>query len=176
MADLLALPEDERFHEIIDGELIRKAMPSGKHGKAQGAVNGVLWRPFNRRSGGRHPGGWWLLPEVEILLGDEAYRPDLAGWRRERMPEVPDEFPISLRPDWVCEVLSPNNSRNDCVRKLRTYHRSEVGHYWIVDPQEEIRARIHPRLLGPASRRASSPSKPRGAGPGPARGARSGAG
>lgn len=99
VAELLAIPEDERFHEILDGELVRKAMPSGPHGLGQSQI--------------------------------------VAGWRRERMPEVPQEAPISQRPDWICEVLSRSNARNDLVKKMRVYRRAAVPHYWIVDPDRE---------------------------------------
>jgi Uma2 family endonuclease len=65
------------------------------------------------------------------------FRPDVAGWRRERLTELPSEVPILVRPDWVCEILS-TNKRNDLVKKKREYHRNEVGHYWIIDPVEEV--------------------------------------
>jgi len=88
--------------------------------------------------GGRAPGGWWILTEVEIAIEPhEVYRPDVVGWRRERMPEIPQESPISLRPDWICEVLSHSSARNDLVKKMRVYHRASVPHYWIVDPDRE---------------------------------------
>ncbi len=136
--DLLAIPEHQRFHEIIDGELVRKAMPSARHGRAQLATSQVL-RPFNRRPGGKDgPGGWWFASAAEVELGpDQVYRPDVCGWRREHLPELPDEAPVRVRPDWICEILSPSHARNDTVKKLRVYHRCQVPHYWIVDPLAE---------------------------------------
>jgi Uma2 family endonuclease len=123
--DLMAIPEGERFHEVIDGEIVRKAMPSGPHGRAQRAL-------------GRRPGGWWIVSEVEIQLEThDVYRPDVSGWLRARLPELPRTSPILVRPDWVCEVLSRSNARNDKVKKMRVYHRSGVAHYWLVDPEEE---------------------------------------
>ncbi|AUX44382.1 hypothetical protein SOCE26_058460 [Sorangium cellulosum] len=140
-ADLLAIPEDQRFHEVIGGELVRKASPAGEHGGTQAALAGVLFDPFNRRSGGRRPGGWWLLTEVEVeLTPDEIYRPDLLGFRRERAPERPRGNPLRERPDWICEVLSSTTARNDTVKKMRVYHRCEIPHYWRVDPIEETLA------------------------------------
>ncbi len=137
-ADLLKIPEEERFHEIIGGELVRKAMPSGPHGLGQSQIVSQIGGSYNRRPGGRGPGGWWILTEVEIEIEPhEVYRPDVVGWRRERMPEVPQETPILLRPDWICEVLSHSNARNDLVKKMRVYHRASVPHYWIVDPDRE---------------------------------------
>ena len=143
LADLLALDEDRRFHEIIGGELVPKASPSGEHGGAQAALTGSLFGPFNRRGGGPFPGGWWFETEVEIELEThEVYRPDVAGWRRDRVPERPSGYPVRIRPDWVCEILSPSNARDDQVTKFDGYQRGGVGHYWIVDPVLET-LRVH---------------------------------
>ncbi|WP_438042926.1 Uma2 family endonuclease [Sorangium sp. So ce128] len=136
--DLLAIPERERFHEVIGGELVRKAMPSGPHGRAQLRIGSRISGPYDRRPGGRWPGGLWFATEVEVELEThEVYRPDVTGWLRERLPELPREVPLRVRPDWVCEVLSPSNSRNDLFKKLRTYQRCKVPRYWIVDPETE---------------------------------------
>lgn len=138
VADLMAIPADERFHEILAGELVRKATPSGEHGDAQSALAVRIKGPFQRRPGGKLPGGWWIYTEVEVELApNHVYRPDVVGWRRERVPERPTGTPITLRPDWICEVLSPSNPGTDRVTKLNHYHRFEVPHYWIVDPMEE---------------------------------------
>jgi Uma2 family endonuclease len=138
VADLLAIPEPERFHEIIGGELVRKAMPSPRHGSSQANLTGRLVGPYGRRPGGRSPGGWRFMTETEVLFEEhEVYRPDVTGWRRERMPELPDEFPVTLRPDWVCEILSPSNQRNDIVKKMLTYQRARVPHYWLIEPITE---------------------------------------
>ncbi|WP_437652800.1 Uma2 family endonuclease [Sorangium sp. So ce1182] len=137
-ADLLAIPEEQRFHEIIDGELVQKAVPSFEHGDAQSAIVAHVKLPFQRRPGGRWPGGWWFATEVEVELApDQVYRPDVVGWRQERSPERPSGSPVRLRPDWVCEVLSPSNARHDTVKKMRAYQRCQLPHYWIVDPREE---------------------------------------
>lgn len=137
VADLLAIPEEQRFHEIIGGELVRKAMPSARHGGAQGRVVRSV-APYDRRPQPPRPGGWWFATEVEVELApNEVYRPDVLGWRRERLPELPDQSPVTVRPDWVCEVLSPSNKRHDTIKKRRVYHRSGVPHYWLVDPAEE---------------------------------------
>jgi Uma2 family endonuclease len=131
-ADLARLPPDVRA-EIINGEIGEKANPS-----AQGGALVHLRGPYHRRSGGGKPGGWWILPEVEIELSlHEVYRPDIAGWRRDRTPERPSGTPVRTRPDWICEVLSPTNASNDLVKKLRVYHQFHIDHYWIVDPQNE---------------------------------------
>ena len=135
--DFWAIPEAERFHELIGGALIEKAAPSGEHGNAQVILGGMIAIPFNRRSGGGGPGGWWIASEVEVLLPTgEIVRPDLLGWRRDRCPERPTGTPVKHVPDWVCEVISPNNATDDTVKKLRLYHRNQVGHYWLVDPRD----------------------------------------
>lgn len=145
VADLLAIPEQHRRHEVIDGMLVEKEAASARHGGAQGRL--VRWvGPYDRRPGGRGPGGWWFATEVEIELADtQVFRPDVAGWRRTRLAALPAEVPVRVRPDWVCEVLSQNR-RNDLIKKKRAYHAHEVGHYWLVDPLDETLAvyRWHP--------------------------------
>ena len=132
--DFYAIPEDKRFHELIGGEIIEKAAPSGEHGDAQGGVISAVRPPFQRRSGSGGPGGWWILTEVEVQLETgEIVRPDVVGWRRERCPERPTGFPVKLRPDWTCEVISPQRASDDTVKKLRLYHRVAIPHYWLVD-------------------------------------------
>ena len=84
-----------------------------------------------RRAGG--PGGWWIVSEVDIVLDGRGYRPDLLGWRRDRVPELPNARPVTVTPDWICEIVSESNRSVDTVIKLRRYHQSEVPHYWIMD-------------------------------------------
>ena len=133
-ADLAALPGDVAA-EVIGGEIVEKAAPAAPHGLAQANLTADLVGGYGRRTGG--PGGWWILTEVEIEIEThEVYRPDLSGWKRERLPELPKRRPVRVLPDWVCEILSPSNARNDLVTKLRTYHRAGVRHYWIVDPEQ----------------------------------------
>src|SRR6188508_3036854 len=111
------LAELERS-EVIAGDVHQKAAPSAEHGDAQGALATLLRSRFHRPGGGRHPGGWWILTEVEIQLEThEVYVPDLAGWRRDRIPQRPTGRPVLLRPDWVCEILSPSTARHDQVTK-----------------------------------------------------------
>jgi Uma2 family endonuclease len=132
-ADLRALPE-ERHAEIVRGTIVEKAAPTFDHGSAQFALGESLVGPYQGGRGG--PGGWWFGTEVDIELEPhEVYRPDVAGWRRDRVPERLREWPVRVRPDWVCEVLSPSNARIDLGPKLVTYHRAGVGHYWVIDPE-----------------------------------------
>lgn len=114
---------------------MEKASPSPEHGSAQFALSGLLFSPFGS-SRGSGPGGWWLMTEVEVEYApSELYRHDLVGWRRERSVERPRGRPVTLRPDWVCEILSASNASNDTVKKLRTLHRAGVPHYWLLDPE-----------------------------------------
>lgn len=123
--------------EVLAGELVRKADPSAEHGDAQAGLVATLRPPFHRHPGGPGgPGGWWILTEVEVeLFPHEIVRPDVVGWRRDRVPERPTGRPVRARPDWICEVLSSSNARTDLVDKLDLYARAGVPHYWIVDPE-----------------------------------------
>lgn len=133
IADWLAQPDDART-ELIDGELVEKALPTFEHGRAQGHTAGTLGGAFDRRSGGSGgPGGWWIATEVDILLDGRGYRPDIAGWRRDRLPAPPKERPVTIRPAWLCEIVSESNRTIDTVTKLRCYHQVGVPHYWILD-------------------------------------------
>lgn len=135
--DLLAIPEERRFHEVIEGEVVSKATATFEHGAAQAKLSSQLGR-FNCRSG-----GWWIASEVEVELeAHEVYRPDLSGWRRDRVMERPSGTPIRIRPDWVCEVLSPSKPKFDLGAKFDVYQRNGVPHYWILDPMSE-RLRVH---------------------------------
>ncbi len=134
--DFFAIPEEQRFHELIDGELIEKAAPTGEHGGAQAGIVAAVLPPFQRPPGRGGPGGWWIMTEVEVRLDAEIFRPDVAGWRRERSPERPRGTPIALRPDFVCEVVSDHNAKNDTVKKLRLYQRAGIPYYWLVDPRD----------------------------------------
>ena len=136
IADWLAQPEDARL-ELIDGELIEKAAPTFDHAAAQALTAGCLTDPFHRKPGGPFgPGGWWIGTEADIALDGRGYRPDLVGWRRERVPVRPKERPVTIRPDWICEIVSESNRTTDTVKKLRRYHQAGVPHYWILDQLE----------------------------------------
>lgn len=137
--DLLAIPEDERRHELIEGSIVEKGAASGEHGTVQRKLS-VHIDPFDHRPGGRRPGGWWLATEVDVDFDPaNTLCPDVIGWRRDRAPERPRGIPVMVRPDWVCEILSTNR-RNDVIKKKRVYHRHKVWHYWIIDPAEETLA------------------------------------
>ena len=130
-ADLVALPEGVTG-QIIAGELIAAPRPAGDHAITASSLGVDLGSPFMRGKGG--PGGWWIVVEPELHLGADVLVPDLAGWRREQLPEYPAGPGVTLRPDWICEVLSPSTAAIDRVRKLPIYAREGVPHAWIIDP------------------------------------------
>lgn len=124
--------------ELIDGEIVHKAIPTPAHGSAQIKLGAEL-HGFNRSTGGpRGPGGWWLMTEVDILYPEtqEVFRHDVVGFRRDKhAARPPEELPVNVLPDWACEILSPSTARYDVVKKQRTLHAHRVPHYWIVDPE-----------------------------------------
>jgi Uma2 family endonuclease len=129
--DLVKLPEN-LVGELIDGELFASPRPAVPHGHAAQTLSVDLGGPFSRSPGG--PGGWWFLMEPELHFGKNVVVPDLAAWRRERMPTPPNVAAVELAPDWVCEVISPSTGRIDRGKKTRVYARAKVAHMWIVDP------------------------------------------
>jgi Uma2 family endonuclease len=131
LADLDALAPDIKG-EIIEGVLYTMTRPRGAHQNTTLAVGGDLRGPFGLGRGG--PGGWWILPEPGIELPDTPeISPDVAGWRRERLPTLPDDAPIRVVPDWVCEILSPSTRRHDLLVKKPYHAKVGVAHHWLID-------------------------------------------
>ena len=128
--DLVRVPE-HYVAEMFDGELYASPRPALPHARAAGVLLTKLGVAFDL---GDAPGGWLLLIEPEIHFGNDVLVPDLAGWRRERLPSVPNDAFLTLSPDWVCEVLSPSTEMIDRGRKLGIYAREGVAHAWLVDP------------------------------------------
>ena len=131
-ADLEAMPAHV-VGELIAGELYVSPRPASRHARASSVLGAKLGVPFDLGEGG--PGGWFILDEPELHFGEDALVPDLAGWRRERMPVFPDTAAFELAPDWVCEVLSPSTASLDRNVKLPVYAREGVSHVWLLDPQ-----------------------------------------
>ncbi|MBK8213090.1 MAG: Uma2 family endonuclease [Myxococcales bacterium] len=131
--DICALPAGVTG-QLVLGTLHAHPRPAMPHALAASALGEELGPPFKR---GRHgPGGWILLDEPEVHLGGDVLVPDLAGWRRERLPEVPEAPYLTLAPDWVCEVLSPSTAALDRGDKRKVYQREGVPWFWIVDPKD----------------------------------------
>ena len=129
--DLLKVP-DHLVAEILDGELHTSPRPALRHADARSGLVGFLRGPFDRGRAG--PGGWRILDEPELHLGRDVLVPDLAGWRRPRLPPLPDTAYFDVSPDWVCEVVSPSTAAIDRVKKLTIYAREQVRHAWLIDP------------------------------------------
>ncbi|MDD5033900.1 MAG: Uma2 family endonuclease [Methylococcaceae bacterium] len=130
---LLALPEN-MTGEIIDGELHAQPRPAGPHALSTSALGGELYGLFQKGRGG--PGGWWIIdePEVHFIRDVEVLVPDIAGWKRERMPALPSDHRFEVVPDWICEILSPSTQRKDRILKMKAYARHGVAYCWLVDP------------------------------------------
>jgi Uma2 family endonuclease len=157
-ADLLAAPED-RIAELVDGELFLSPRPSGPHALALRDLAYDLIGPFDRGHGG--PGGWFIVvePELHLARQERVLVPDIAGWRRERMPVYPQGQSVEVAPDWVAEVLSPSTSRFDRLRKMPLYAAHGVAFLWLLDPLQRTRAgRISPSRY--ARRRCARASAP----------------
>ena len=131
--DVLDAPA-HRVAEIVDGTLHTHPRPAVLHARASSSLGVRIGGPFDHDAEG--PGGWWILDEPELHLGDDILVPDLAGWRRERMPELPDAAYFTLAPDWVCEVLSASTRRLDLHGKRPIYAREGVAYLWLVDPTD----------------------------------------
>lgn len=137
-ADLEAVPANQ-VAELIEGTLYTFPRPASPHANAASGLTGELRGPFHRGRGG--PGGWIILVEPELHFPDptapgeiEALVPDLAGWRRERMPTMPRVAAFTLAPDWICEILSPSTEDHDREVKMPVYAREGVRHAWLIDP------------------------------------------
>ena len=129
--DVLDAPPN-KVAEVIVGTLHMQPRPAARHAWASSIMGAELVNPFGRGRGG--PGGWWIIFEPELHLGEDIVVPDLAGWRRETMPEYPDAAYFDIAPDWVCEVLSPSTRRIDLGDKRDIYAREGVSYLWFVDP------------------------------------------
>lgn len=132
--DLLKLPP-HLVGEIIAGELITSPRPSQRHAQAASSLVGDIQAPFQKGRGG--PGGWWILFEPEIHLNGDILVPDIAGWRKDQVPELPTAKPyLEIAPNWVCEIISKSTVRVDRVLKMPLYAREGVGFAWLVDPDK----------------------------------------
>ncbi|WP_437492814.1 Uma2 family endonuclease [Sorangium sp. So ce1014] len=156
-ADLEAVPPN-KVAELIAGVLHVMPRPAPRYARASSRLGIKLGGPFDLGDGG--PGGWQILDEPELHFSDpdapgeiDALVPDLAGWRRERMPELPETAYFSLAPDWICEVLSASTEGVDRDEKMPVYAREGVLHAWLVDPIQrtlEAFSLIPGRGWGPA--------------------------
>ena len=128
--DILALPEN-LVGEIINGRLEVHPRPAPRHALTSSALGSELFQPFRKGSG---DDGWWILDEPELHIDGHVLVPDLAGWRKARMPQLPDTAWFEIVPDWVCEVLSPTTAKIDRSEKMPIYAGMGVPHLWLIDP------------------------------------------
>jgi Uma2 family endonuclease len=151
-ADYAAVPPHQ-VAELIDGTLYVFPRPAPRHAWAETMLAGKLAGPFNLGDGG--PGGWRIVIEPELhLVKEEPVSPDLAGWQRERMPELPETAYFALAPDWICEVLNPSTEEHDRETKMPLYAEHGVRWAWLLDPIEK---KLEVYVLG-EGRRWSKPS------------------
>ena len=121
--------------EIIDDQLYTEPRPRPHHAVGASNLGAELIGPYSRGRGG--PGGWWIVhePEIHFVHKRVVVVPDLAGWRRERLPSIPDDPHFATFPDWVCEVLSPSTRSKDRELKMPLYARYGVPYVWLLDPK-----------------------------------------
>lgn len=154
--EFLKLPEKPRC-ELIDGVVVPKhgTLPDGSaagplynHSRSQGATRSVVGRRYDRDTGGKWPGGWNFATEVDVAYGDATvFNHDIAGWRRERFsPTDQEQHPITIVPDWVCEIVSPRNAKNDLLKKPTVLAAAAVPFYWLIYPSDRVLL-VH-RLVG----------------------------
>jgi Uma2 family endonuclease len=121
--------------EIINGQLRAQPRPAWPHALAGSRLGTDIEGPYGRGRGG--PGGWWIVfePEVHFVLDTEVTVPDIAGWRKERMPNPPEGHKIQVVPDWVCEIFSPSTKSTDREEKMPLYAHYGVHFAWLGDPK-----------------------------------------
>jgi Uma2 family endonuclease len=134
-ADIEAAPE-HLIAEIIDGQLVTQPRPAARHNAAAANLIMTLGDPFHMGKGG--PGGWIFLFENEVKFGDDLLVPDVAGWRSHRLNDHPETNYITIRPDWICEVLSASTEGRDRTVKRSIYAESGVPHLWLIDPRQQV--------------------------------------
>jgi Uma2 family endonuclease len=134
-ADVLASPPNV-VAEVVGGVLYQSPRPALPHAMAASVVGEELGPPFKRGRGG--PGGWIILDEPEIHLAADIVVPDIGGWRRTTLPQLPEAAFLTVPPDWVCEVASPSTRSLDRGLKLEVYQREKVTHVWLIEPLDKL--------------------------------------
>ncbi|MBW4699848.1 MAG: Uma2 family endonuclease [Aphanocapsa lilacina HA4352-LM1] len=131
--DFLRLPETEPASEFIDGQVIQKPMPQGKHSRLQARLVHYLTTAFQTT------GSADAFPELRCTFGGRSIVPDVAVFVRERIPldargDVANVF--ELAPDWAIEILSPDQNQTRVTGNLLhcLAHGTRSG--WLLDPDE----------------------------------------
>jgi Uma2 family endonuclease len=135
LEDFLSLPETSPASEYINGEIIQKTMPQGKHSILQRELSVALTLAFRPERIAQ------AFPELRCTFGGRSLVPDIAIFRTERIPrdndgKVANSF--NLPPDWTIEILSPQQSQTKVIRNLLHCldNGTEMG--WLLDPEESL--------------------------------------
>jgi len=134
--DLFDLP-DNVVGQIIYGQLIVQPRPAPKHVLASSRLGVKVGGKYHQNGNGGAD-NWWILDEPELHIGGHILVPDLAGWRRERMPQLPEIAYFTIAPDWICEVLSPSTAKLDRATKMPIYAKIGVKFVWLIDPEIQV--------------------------------------
>lgn len=129
--DFMNLPE-HHIGEIINNTLYSQPRPAPKHTRTFSVLGGQLGGSFDW--GGGDSSDWWIMDEPELHIEGHILVPDIAGWKRERMPELPETAWFEIVPDWLCEILSPSTAQKDRMVKMPVYAELGVKHLWLIDP------------------------------------------
>lgn len=138
-ADLFAVHGEDSHFEVIHGEIVEQAIGRFAHSCMLSTIGSALSRRFSRKPSGKWPGGWLLGPQLHVEYEPhEVFIHDLCGYRTDIDRPLPTGWPARVRPDWVCELLSPDHKKRDLHDKWQVLQRAGVPHYWIVDTEEQL--------------------------------------
>lgn len=131
--DLLSVSSPDGRIELINGEIVKRPMARFSHALVQSGLSDEV-SLYKRRKGS---GGWWIATEVSVRY-NEHHCPthDLAGWRKERVPNPPEGV-MDVLSDWVCEITSPCHESKDLVMHLMRLQAYQVPYYWIISPESK---------------------------------------
>ncbi|ACK72038.1 protein of unknown function DUF820 [Gloeothece citriformis PCC 7424] len=134
LEEFLKLPETKPASEYIDGQIIQKPMPQGKHSIIQGELTTLINAILKPKKIAR------AFPELRCTFGGRSTVPDVSVFVWERIPrdengEVANTFLIA--PDWMIEILSPDQNHSKVIKKILHYlnHNTQMG--WLIDPEEK---------------------------------------
>jgi Uma2 family endonuclease len=130
------IAKKEKRAQFKDGQVVLKLMPSGEHGKLQLRIGVQVFNKFeSKKSSG---GGWWFKTETSIycVKSKAIVTPDLIGWKRTNTPKEPIGYPITEKPDWICEIAF-STLKEDLRDSKLLYEREEIPFYWVVDVKSE---------------------------------------
>lgn len=131
--DLLAAWEDNERQELINGEIVQRPSPRFSHSTVQGQLRGEYHSLQKKKKG---DGGWWICTEISVRYSaTQAPSHDIAGWRKERLPQPPAGV-MTVNPDWVCEIVSPSHEKKDTLQIMLLLLAQQVPYYWIVYPED----------------------------------------